>query len=325
MRKSISKQCREELSVAALKGQNAAQIGNSNSSLNPEPYLWFRESDDWPQGFEDLGSTQPENLWRWGPLKIQGSRVMAIVGSRRASVLGLARAREAGLQLSQAGISVISGLARGIDAAALRGALKGDVPPVAIIGNGFPKIYPPENQLLAHEIVEAGGAILSEYPPGTPPRGFHFPQRNRLISAWSEAVVVIEATKKSGSLGTAHRAQEMGREVLAYPGAVERGQHTGCHALIREGAVLVESVESILEWVNGHRDLHVRTVEERRLKRLWKLCGLDERFSEPSGAGDLATLQKQTGWSAAFLLQVWWSWQERHRFGKEQDLNQGQM
>ena len=292
-------------------------MGNPDSMLSPQPQIWLRNSDDWPKGFGDLGSTQPVELWRWGPCRLEGRRVVAIVGSRRASVLGLARAREVGLLLSEAGVSVISGLARGIDSAALKGALEGQAPPVAIIGNGFPKIYPPENKHLAQQIVDAGGAILSEYSTGEPPRGFHFPQRNRLISAWAEGVVVIEAAQRSGSLGTAHRAQEMGREVLAFPGAVESGQYAGCHALIREGALLVESATAVVEWVKGHRGEPFRLAEERRLKRLWKLCNQSEDPPNPAEVGDLESLQQLTGWSAARLLQVWWSWQEQQCFQKK--------
>lgn len=290
--------------------------------------LWKRSTDGWPTGFEDLGATQPQQLWKAcangkGEEEWSDRRCIAVVGSRKASVWGKACAWEIGESLSHSGICVISGLARGIDAAALRGALRGPVPPIAILGNGLPQIYPPENRGLAEEIVSAGGLLVSEYPPGTPPRGYHFPQRNRLISAWSEAVVVVEATRRSGSLGTAHRAQEMGRTVLTFPGSVAEGGHAGCHSLIRDGALLMESVAEVQEWVLTGRDSGHFQAQERRLRKLWKACGWDQSDSSLPEASRLEELQRQTGWSAAFLLQVWWRWQEHH--GKDGTLDQGQV
>ena len=279
--------------------------------------VWNRGQQLWPSGFEDLGTGQPQRLWKLyssGDCETDSNprRCIAVVGSRKATAQGRSCALEIGERLSRSGICVISGLARGIDAAALLGALRGPVPPVAILGNGLPQIYPAENQGLAQNMIEAGGVVVSEYPPGTPPRGFHFPQRNRLISAWSEAVVVVEATRRSGSMGTAHRALEMGRTVLTFPGAVETGKHAGCHSLIREGALLIESASELMEWVSSGRDPGNLQAEERRLQKLWKICGWDKNNPEPPGAERLPALQRQTGWSAAFLLQVWWRWQERH-------------
>ena len=290
--------------------------------------LWKPSDDGWPTGFEDLGAAQPQRLWKvcaeeQGKTEWSDRRCIAVVGSRKASVWGKACAREIGESLSHSGICVISGLARGIDAAALRGSLRGPIPPIAILGNGLPQIYPPENRRLAQEIVSAGGLLVSEYSPETPPRGYHFPQRNRLISAWSEAVVVVEATCRSGSLGTAHRAQEMGRTVLTFPGSVVDGGHAGCHSLIRDGALLMESVAEVQEWVITGRDSGHFLAQERRLRKLWKACGWKRKGASPPEMQKLEEIQRQTGWSAAFLLQVWWRWQECH--AKDDPLDQGQV
>ena len=302
--------------------ESGALLGRTGLRLcNPTHHVW-------PTGFEDLGAAQPQRLWKvcaeeQGKTEWSDRRCIAVVGSRKASVWGKACAREIGESLSHSGICVISGLARGIDAAALRGSLRGPIPPIAILGNGLPQIYPPENRGLAEEIVSAGGLLVSEYPPETPPRGYHFPQRNRLISAWSEAVVVVEATCRSGSLGTAHRAQEMGRTVLTFPGSVVDGGHAGCHSLIRDGALLMESVAEVQEWVITGRDSGHFLAQERRLRKLWKACGWKRKGASPPEMQKLEEIQRQTGWSAAFLLQVWWRWQECQ--AKDDPLDQGQV
>jgi DNA processing protein len=146
--------------------------------------------------------------------------------------------------LAAPGVCVVSGLARGIDTAAHRGALSAGAT-VAVLGSGLDRIYPAEHRTLARQI-ESSGLLLSEYPPGTAPLPFHFPLRNRLISGLSLAVVVIEAAEKSGSLITAACALEQGREVMAVPGNVLGGRNTGGHALIRDGARIVESADDIV-------------------------------------------------------------------------------
>jgi DNA processing protein len=147
--------------------------------------------------------------------------------------------------LAGCGVTVVSGLARGVDSAAHRGALRSG-PTAAVLGSGLDRIYPAEHQPLAVQIADAG-LVLSEYPPGAVPRPAHFPMRNRLISGLSRAVIVIEASDKSGSLITAARALEQGREVMAVPGNVLSGRNKGGHALIRDGARIVESADDILE------------------------------------------------------------------------------
>ncbi len=142
---------------------------------------------------------------------------------------------------------MVSGLALGIDAAAHAGAISGAGGTIAVIGTGVDVVYPARHHALAHEIVDRGGAILSEFPLGTPPLSHHFPRRNRLIAALGQGVLVVEAAERSGSLITARLASELGREVFAIPGSIHAPLSKGCHRLIRQGAKLVESLEDIVE------------------------------------------------------------------------------
>lgn len=186
----------------------------------------------------------PGLLQVWGscPLGI----LVAVVGSRRSTAIGRRRAFSLGRELAGLGIQVVSGLARGIDGAVLEGAIAGGGSPVAILGSGFPRIYPPEHEELAQRLRDVGGGLVTEYPFGAPPRAAHFPQRNRLISGLSAAVVVVEASLKSGSLITAGWAARQGRDVMVFPGPVEGSTHDGCHRLIQEGAALVTRTEDIV-------------------------------------------------------------------------------
>jgi len=187
----------------------------------------------------------PPALWFRGDLAALDRPAVAIVGSRAASAVGMETATRLAEGLAGCGVAVVSGLARGIDSAAHRGAL-GTGTTVAVLGSGPDVIYPPEHRTLAEQIA-AGGLVLSEYPPGTLPMPFRFPQRNRLISGLSRAVVVIEAAESSGSLITAACALEQGREVMAVPGNVLSGRSRGAHALIRDGARIVERAEDVLQ------------------------------------------------------------------------------
>lgn len=187
----------------------------------------------------------PPVLWYLGALDAFDAPAVAIVGSRAASAVAVEAAARIGMDLAARGITVVSGLARGVDSAAHRGALRTGRT-IAVLGSGVDRIYPHEHRTLATEIV-ATGLVVSEYPPGTPPRAFHFPQRNRLISGLSRAVVVIEASERSGSLITAACALEQGREVMAVPGNVLSGRSRGAHALIRDGAKIVEGADDIVD------------------------------------------------------------------------------
>ena len=187
----------------------------------------------------------PLVLWMRGNAAAFDQPSVAIVGSRAATPYGLEAASWLAGDLAAAGALVVSGLARGVDSAAHRGALAAGGRTAAVLGSGVDVVYPPEHKDLSGAIA-ADGVVLSEWPPGTAPRPFHFPARNRIISGLSLAVVVVEAAEKSGSLITAGCALEQGRAVLAVPGNILSGRHRGCHALIRDGAAVVESAEDVL-------------------------------------------------------------------------------
>jgi len=190
---------------------------------DPPPVLFVR------------GSLQPADDW-----------AVAVVGSRRSSAYGRLVAEDLSRQLVSYGLTVVSGLAPGIDTAAHQGALRAGGRTLAVLGCGLDVCYPRENRALADAIAERG-ALISEFPLGTPPEAWHFPARNRIISGLSRAVVVIEAPLNSGALITADFALEQGREVLAVPGNVNNWRHAGCHRLIKEGARLVEEARDVVE------------------------------------------------------------------------------
>lgn len=173
-------------------------------------------------------------------------RGVAIVGSRRASAYGIAQAKVLATALGRLGIPVVSGLARGIDTAAHRGALDAGGVTIGVLGGGMARFYPPENLPVAREMAAGRGAVVSEFPLDVPPLPHHFPRRNRLIAALSAAVVVVEAAEGSGSLITADHALDLGREVLAIPGRIDQPNSRGVHKLLREGAAICESAEDVL-------------------------------------------------------------------------------
>jgi DNA processing protein len=177
-------------------------------------------------------------------------QAIAVVGSRNPTPQGRDNARRFARTFAEGGITVVSGLALGIDGAAHEGALEGAAPDalatVAIVGTGLDRVYPRQHRELAHRIAERG-LLVSDYTLGTPPLEPNFPKRNRIISALSQGTLVVEAALKSGSLITARMAAEQGREVFAIPGSIHSPQSRGCHALIRQGAKLVESAQDVLE------------------------------------------------------------------------------
>lgn len=180
---------------------------------------------------------------------------LAMVGSRRASRNGLDNARAFSRSLAGAGFVITSGLALGIDGAAHQGALDTGGKTVAVLGTGLERLYPQRHADLAGQIVEQGGALVSELPLDCPPQAGNFPRRNRIISGLSLGVLVVEASPSSGSLITARLAAEQGREVYAIPGSIHHPGARGCHQLIRQGATLVESVEDVLEALRGWQRL----------------------------------------------------------------------
>jgi DNA processing protein len=194
----------------------------------------------------------PPVLWVRGGINWIDLPAVAIVGSRAGTPYALMVADRLAADLAARGVVVVSGLARGVDAAAHQGALAADGLTVAVLGCGADRVYPAEHKTLASAIA-AHGAVVSEFAPGTPPAAVFFPRRNRIISALARAVVVVEAGEKSGSLITARCALEQNRDVLAVPGNVLTGRNRGGHALIRDGARLVESADDVLEQLGLER------------------------------------------------------------------------
>jgi DNA processing protein len=189
----------------------------------------------------------PPVLWIRGDVAALSGLAVAIVGSRAGSPYSLTVAEKLAADLASRGLVIVSGLARGVDSAAHRGALAAPGATLAVLGSGADVVYPPEHRSLAHDIAASGGAVVSELAPGTPPQPQFFPLRNRIISGLSRAVLIVEAGEKSGSLITARCALEQGRDVLAVPGNVLSGRNRGGHALLRDGAKIVESADDILE------------------------------------------------------------------------------
>ncbi|WP_342612720.1 DNA-processing protein DprA [Burkholderia ambifaria] len=210
--------------------------GNAIVTLNDPVY---------PPRLRDLHDPPPL-LYVKGRLDLLHARGLAVVGSRHATPQGLADATRFAHALSDAGLAIVSGLALGIDGAAHRGGLAGRASTIAVIATGADLVYPARHRTLAHEIA-ARGAILSEWPLGTPARASHFPQRNRLIAALALGALVVEAAPRSGSLITARLANELGRDVFAMPGSIHAPLAQGCHALIRDGAKLTAAPLDVLE------------------------------------------------------------------------------
>jgi DNA processing protein len=210
--------------------------GNAIVTLNDPVY---------PPRLRDLHDPPPL-LYVKGRLDLLHARGLAVVGSRHATPQGLADATRFAHALSDAGLAIVSGLALGIDGAAHRGGLAGRASTIAVIATGADLVYPARHRTLAHEIA-ARGALVSEWPLGTPARASHFPQRNRLIAALAVGALVVEAAPRSGSLITARLANELGRDVFAMPGSIHAPLAQGCHALIRDGAKLTAAPLDVLE------------------------------------------------------------------------------
>ena len=205
---------------------------------DPDYPMALRQIHDPPMVLYIQGKEIPNNLSN-----------IAIVGSRNPTPYGLKAAEKIGQGLARRGLNVVSGMARGIDSAAHWGCLGGRGFAVAVIGTGIDVVYPVSNQKLFHQITQKG-AVISEFPLGTPPEPKNFPIRNRIISGLSMGVVVVEATKKSGSLITASLALDQGREVFAVPGSINSFKSAGCHFLIKQGAGLIENSDDILDQLN---------------------------------------------------------------------------
>jgi DNA processing protein len=244
---------------SAVKMDVATEIGRGIADEVVDPALvWLEDNnnhvvtladDDYPKALLNIPDP-PLLLYVKGRLDLLNRSTLAVVGSRSATPQGIHNAEAFAKSLSDAGLCIISGLAHGIDAAAHRGALRGQGGSIAIVGTGLDKVYPAANRDLAHSLAQHG-TLISEFPLGTPPLAANFPRRNRLISGMSLGCLVVEASLQSGSLITARLALEQGREVFAIPGSIHAPQSKGCHALLKQGAKLVETAQDILEELGG--------------------------------------------------------------------------
>ena len=207
--------------------------------------MFARDDPHYPEPLAKIYDP-PAVLFCQGDLTPADNIAVAIVGSRHATNYGIKTAENLARGLSMAGVTIVSGLARGIDAAAHRGALKAGGRTIAVLGGGLLKLYPPEHAELAKEICHQG-ALITETLPNTPPKSGSFPRRNRIVTGLSLGVVVVEAGERSGALISARLAMEQDREVFAVPGRIDSRMSRGCHGLIRDGAKLVESVDDVLD------------------------------------------------------------------------------
>ena len=276
----------------------AANINDFNSWHNTEEELERLKNYDatlityqdslYPRGLLNIYDLPPF-LYVKGRLK-EDDISIAVVGSRMASTYGKFSTERLCRELAINGITVVSGMARGIDSAAHRGALAGKGRTIAVLGCGLDTVYPPENQELYEQIVSKG-AVITEYPFGTPPSGSNFPARNRIISGISLGVVVVEANEKSGSLITARLALDQGREVFAVPGSIDSAGSRGTHKLIKQGAKLIENVRDILDEILPQ--VEIRSKDDRPEESILPQDkGEEARPEERSVAGGLTDTEK---------------------------------
>ncbi len=207
-----------------------------------------RDAAEYPRDLREIYNP-PIVLYVWGTLTERDHRAVGVVGSRKTSHYGLECAKKLSYQIAYAGLTVVSGLARGIDTSAHQGALAAEGRTVAVIGSGLMDLYPPENQGLAEKIAESG-AVVSEYPMEFPPARENFPYRNRIVAGWGQGLLVVEAGLNSGALITAGQAIDHGRQVYAVPGPIDRPTSAGSNRLIQQGAKLVVSASDILDDLN---------------------------------------------------------------------------
>lgn len=275
----------------------AAQPGNAILTL---------ADPDYPQALLDTADP-PILLYLKGHRELLNRPMLAMVGSRNATAQGERDASAFARSLGDAGLTIVSGLALGIDAAAHRGALPTAAGTVAVIGTGADRLYPARNADLAREIAERG-AILSEFPLGTPAVASNFPRRNRLIAGLARGTLVVEAAPRSGSLITARLAAESGRDVFAIPGSIHSPQARGCHQLIRQGAKLVETAQDVLEELGWSAPAagNAKVGPGATAATPSGATDAEERVLTALGASpcDLDTLSQRSGLTAAGLLAI---------------------
>ena len=254
----------------------------------------FHDSPAYPRLLAALETPPPVLTWR-GDLALLGQGAVALVGARNASAGACRLAREYAAALASRGYAVVSGLARGIDAAAHKGALAGmgqGGGTIGVIASGIDVTYPPEHAALQEEVATRG-LLLAEMPPGTEPLARHFPFRNRIIAGLAAGTVVVEAAPRSGSLITARLAAEAGREVMAVPGSPLDSRSRGCNELIRDGAVLVQSADDIAELLERFEGPDGRTARSALREPVWSGIAVevpDLDFAEAEGAAEIAPM-----------------------------------
>lgn len=246
----------------------------------------------------------PMLLFVRGSVKILSDPQIAIVGARKPTQEGLYNSQLFAAELADLGLIITSGLALGVDQAAHRATIQKEKPTIAVLGTGLNNIYPKSHRGLSHEIIEKGGAIISEYPLNTAPVAQNFPRRNRIIAGLSLATLIIEATTQSGSLITARMSMEENRDVFAIPGSIHSPQSRGCHQLIREGAALVESTADIRQalsgWIDkpqGQQSLILDDIEEPPLSR--HLTSRNRTVSTPNSQSSQKSIAPKTAPSAS--------------------------
>ncbi|WP_137937752.1 DNA-processing protein DprA [Chitinivorax sp. B] len=251
---AICSAARTQLSPYLKPKQLDGFLNGPDSTLLAQTLTWLREpsnhlvtlaDEDYPKRLLETVDP-PVMFYLKGRRELLGSTMLAIVGSRHATPQGEQNARAFSEALSHASLTIVSGMAHGIDRAAHEGGLTGPGSSIAVVGTGLDRVYPASNRDLAHQLA-TNGAILSEYPLGVPPLAANFPKRNRIISGMSVGCLVVEAALQSGSLITARLSADQGREVFAIPGSIHSPVAKGCHALIKQGAKLVETAQDILD------------------------------------------------------------------------------
>jgi len=289
--------------VAGAAGESLSQPPAEFDALLQRTLTWLDEgSNDAPRRIVTLGDADypqallqtadpPLLLYLIGRAELLQAPSIAIVGSRNPTAQGKDNARAFAAELSRAGFTVISGLALGIDGAAHEGGLRGPGSTIAVVGTGLDQVYPRRHQALAQRIVAEGGLFVSEYALGMPPLPANFPLRNRIIAGLAQGTLVVEAALQSGSLITARMASEAGREVFAIPGSIHNPLTRGCHALLKQGAKLVESAADVLEELRPGSVPATAAVDEPRCRDpLLQALGHDPVT--------LDALVARTGWPA---------------------------
>lgn len=256
---------------------------------SPHCHILTRDDPRYPRRLYEIPRNAPCVLFVRGPVEALMADQLAIVGTRKPTPIGIQTARTLAQSLVASGVSITSGLALGIDTAAHQGALRANGRTIAVLGTGINRIYPAQNRQLAEEILSSQGILVTEFPIDTPPLSRNFPQRNRIISGLTWGVLVIEAAERSGSLITAKFALEQGREVFAVPGSVHNSSARGCHALIKQGAKLVERADDIIEEIAAFAGLPRSNIDERE-------CGVTSANQDSGLSGKHKLVYNQLGY-----------------------------